>query len=625
MEKIQIQFKESDYKIYYDYCLKYYQAHDTVRKQSLHAFLDLFEKGIIPVEEQDIRQARQFLSGKCDDLKREHNGTGRDAEQTILLQVRICSDLLLLSEDLEKIYRLIQKQGVVANYLMILGTFSRVIDENRNSQISGMYNLDNGEIEALAGPLAETIRVRLGTDRDWHSVLRELSFIATRFNQIYPEPKFGLEIIQLVAPAVVSHFNRDVEAREVLSVLPSYFEESELEEFEAFLNKTPSVLNEDENAEIDWDAIYGPLNVVAGTIAAQREQWAKSRSKIYELPSLVPPAGTQSSDGGLYPAGTLSPSSPGFPQMTGYKTFDIAVSPGLTTQVEPPITFSPVPDPVPAGTRIQPFIPVIVGIAVIILFIIGTLIISGTWNPSGAGNATNATNVSAKNITLVKSTATTATKATPTKSPVTPTPSPTPQGYSSADIGNHLIEIAFGPNNNVIQKPVGTLLTVTYSGTYTDNDVALLNNFTSQFNDYSSTTKLSENVNFNSGADIWLVFLPVTSLNQISVDNTTTVDEDFQTGTIYFIQTPYYSGVKAGAKTYVNADLTGNVRQRWILRALLYNLGFLGETAKYPDSLFYAGTNNVTQMNTIDLDALQLMYGRKIANGMTKANVRTTI
>ncbi|MGB7787442.1 hypothetical protein, partial [Methanoregula sp.] len=529
------------------------------------------------------------------------------------------------SQDLEKIYRLIQKQGVVANYLMILGIFSRVIDENRNSQISGMYDLDNGEIEALAVPLAETIRVRLGTDRDWHSVLRELSFIATRFNQIYPEPKFGLEIIQLVAPAVVSHFNRDVEAREVLSVLPSYFEESELEEFEAFLNKTPSVLNEDENAEIDWDAIYGPLNVVAGTVAAQREQWAKSRSKIYELPSLVPPAGTQSSDGVLYPAGTLSPSSPGFPQMTGYKTFDIAVSPGLTTQVEPPITFSPVPDPVPAGTRIRPFIPVIIGVAVIILFIIGILVVSGTWNPSGATNVTNATNVSAKNITLVKSTATTATKATPTKPPVTPTPSPTPQGYSSADIGNHLIEIAFGPDNNVIQKPAGALLTVTYSGTYTDSDVALLNNFTSQFNDYSSTTKLSENVNFNSGADIWLVFLPVTSLNQISVDNTTTVDEDFQTGTIYFIQTPYYSGVKAGAKTYVNADLTGNVRQRWILRALLYNLGFLGETAKYPDSLFYDGTNNVTQMNTIDLDALQLMYGRKIANGMTKANVRTTI
>ena len=66
--------------------------------------------------------------------------------------MRICSDLLLLTDDLEKIYRLIQKQGIVANYLMILGTLSRVIEENRNSlQISDMYDLDNGVIKPSAG------------------------------------------------------------------------------------------------------------------------------------------------------------------------------------------------------------------------------------------------------------------------------------------------------------------------------------------------------------------------------------------------------------------------------------------------------------------------------------------
>ena len=102
MEKIQIQFNESDYKVYYDYCLKYYQVHDTVRKQSIHAFLDLFEKGIIPIEEQDIRQTRQFLSEKCDTLRKEHAGAGGEGTATMSLQMRICSDLLLLSEDLEK-------------------------------------------------------------------------------------------------------------------------------------------------------------------------------------------------------------------------------------------------------------------------------------------------------------------------------------------------------------------------------------------------------------------------------------------------------------------------------------------------------------------------------------------
>ena len=58
MKKIQIQFNESDYKVYHNYCLKYYQVHDTARRQSIHAFLDLYEKNLLIVEEQDIRPAR---------------------------------------------------------------------------------------------------------------------------------------------------------------------------------------------------------------------------------------------------------------------------------------------------------------------------------------------------------------------------------------------------------------------------------------------------------------------------------------------------------------------------------------------------------------------------------------
>jgi hypothetical protein len=631
MEKIQIQFNESDYKIYHGYCLKYYQAHDTVRKQSLHAFIDLFEKGIVPVEEQNIRQARQFFSGKCDELKREHASHGMGSDQTVILQMRICSDLLLLVEDLEKLFRLIKKQGVVANYLMILATFSRIIEEIRNSQLSGMYEMDAGAIEALVSPLVDTIRLRLGTDRDWRSVIRELTFIATRFNQIYPEPKFDLEILQLVAPAVVSHFNRDVDTREVLSVLPSYFDERDLEEFESFLNQTPDILKDDENADIDWDAIYKPLNDVAGTVTAQRETWAKSRSIMYEPSPRGLLDSAQSSDMGGYTAGSLSPSSAGVPQIPGNKIFDITVSPGSTTQVDSPMTFSPVPDPEPARTGIKPVIPAIIGIAVIILFIIGTLIISGTWSPLGAGNTTHATNVSAKNATPVKSGATTAPKATSSPTATkpassTPAPSPTTQEFSSADIGNHLIEIAFGPDNAVIERPDNAVLSATVSGSYTDNDVLLLKNFTRQFNDYSVTTKISENINFDNPADIWLDFLPSDSLSQINIDKSTTVYKNIQTGTIYFIQTSYFvTQTTSGSKTYVNDDLTGNERQKWELRALLFNLGFVGKSTTYPDSLFNDGATNASRLSTIDLDSLQLMYGKKITNGMTKANVRNTL
>ena len=162
MEKIRIPVNESEYKVYYDYCLKYFQVHDTVRKQSIHAFLDLYMKGIIPVENQDIRQARNLLAEKCNDLKKEQNAPGRESDTTMLFRLRVCSDISLFIEDLEKMYRLIVKQGIVADYLLILGTFSKIIDEDESSHFSVKYDLKDEVIESLARPLAEIIQQRIG-------------------------------------------------------------------------------------------------------------------------------------------------------------------------------------------------------------------------------------------------------------------------------------------------------------------------------------------------------------------------------------------------------------------------------------------------------------------------------
>ena len=46
-------------------------------------------------------------------------------------------------------------------------------------------------------------------------------------------------------------------------------------------------------------------------------------------------------------------------------------------------------------------------------------------------------------------------------------------------------------------------------------------------------------------------------------------------------------------------------------------------TVKYPESVFYAGANNASQLSEIDWKAVELMYGKKITNGMTKANVKS--
>lgn len=620
MEKIQIQFNESDYTTYHDYCLKYYQVHDTARRQAIHAFLELYTKGILVVEEQDLRPARRFLAEKCDMLKTEKN-LAADGDAAVAIRTRLCSDLLAFLDDLEKMYRLIKKQGIIPNYLMLLATFSNVIEEMRDAAAAGLYDVDRTLIEALATPLAAIIRKRLGTDRDWRSVLKELSFIATRFSQKFPEPAFDAEIVQLVAPSVVAHFNRDVALKEIFSALSSCYEECELEEFESVLNRTPEALKYDQETDIDWDAIAKPLGKVSDEVIRQRERLAREASTLAD-PLLLMALG---SGGDTRSAPVPSP-LPGKPVVQGGKTFDIAVTPGGSTQVESPMKAYPLADePVKAPDfgALKPYLPIIIGFAIIVLFIAGTMFLSGDWEPFG--NSTNATSAGQKNVTTAKTTAkpgtTTAkpaaTTAKPAATTVVPTATPTAKVYSASDIGNHLLDIAYGPDNSKLEKSNKTLISLSISGSYSDSDVQHLKEFIDDFNINSATTKLSTNLNLQGQGDVPIFFIPEEGLLQIDSNDRTDEFRDTDTGKYYIITTK--------EKVYVNSDLSGAARKKWLVRSALTKMGFLGETYKYTDSIFYTNANTALEPNSIDWKAIQLMFGKKVTEGMTKAQVKTIL
>ena len=600
MEKIRIPVTESEYKVYYDYCSKYYQVHNSVRKQSIHAFLDLYVKGIIPVEKQDLGQARNLLSEKCNELKKEQNALGRADDNTMLFQLRVCSDISLFLEDLEKMYRLIVKQGVDADYLLILGTFSKIFNEDENSHLLVIYDLKDDVIESLARPLADIIRQRLGNVPLWASVLRELIGISTQFNRQFSEPKFDLDILKIIAPAVVGFFHKDVPSRKILAILPSYFEEHELGEFETLLRRAP-VQNTDQNVNVNWETIYEPLKVVASAVELQRYQWSQGILKISDQYSLVPPSGMPYYDGGPYPVASPHPRFLTPMHGNGHKTFDIVVSPDTTDQEMSSFQVNPPSGAASGKSGLKPLIPIIIGVAIILMILSAAIFFSGYLIHPRAANTTNSTQ-----------TPTIAT-ISPIKSPAT-LPLPTRQSYSSHEITSHLLEIGFGPNNNVVNKPRQDRLVVSVEGLYDGSDINVLKTFIGQFNNYSSTTKISEFINFDRPADIPLSFSPARTFSQL---NTTVSYQDFKNGTWYFVVTPQ--------KTIINSDLKGDERKRWVLRAALYNLGFYGETADYSDSLFYAGKGNASQLSDIDLKALQLMYGKKITNGMNKDNIRTYI
>jgi hypothetical protein len=299
------------------------------------------------------------------------------------------------------------------------------------------------------------------------------------------------------------------------------------------------------------------------------------------------------------------------------KTFNIVVSPDGTEQAKSPFPVNPPYGSTPAKTGLVPFIPIIIGVAVLLIIISGAIFFTGYLDQPPAATTTNSTNVTIRNATNTQPNATIVPTRTATAA-ATPTPVPTLQTFTSTDIMNHFLEIAFGPNNNVIKKPTRDRLVISLAGRYDESDIILLDTFISQFNNYSSTTKISQFINFETRGDIALDLSPETTLIEINRDLNTTIDYmNPQTGTRYFVLTP--------EKTSVNSDLQGNERQRWILRAVLYNLGFYGEDTKYPDSVFYPGANNSSQLSIVDLKALQLMYGKKITNGMTKSNVRSMI
>jgi hypothetical protein len=99
-------------------------------------------------------------------------------------------------------------------------------------------------------------------------------------------------------------------------------------------------------------------------------------------------------------------------------------------------------------------------------------------------------------------------------------------------------------------------------------------------------------------------------------------------------QESYTKEIKSGGVTYakvgphivyVNAGLTGDTRNHFVLRSLLYALGFRGETLQYPDSVFYYQSMTNSRLSLIDRKAIEIMYGAGLYPDMTVANVKNVV
>jgi hypothetical protein len=194
----------------------------------------------------------------------------------------------------------------------------------------------------------------------------------------------------------------------------------------------------------------------------------------------------------------------------------------------------------------------------------------------------------------------------------------------SEDINRHFINIAFGNKRTAIDRAQSSMLAVSVRDGYLNADIAALKEFIQEFNKLSRTTTLSENIKTETPGKLNIRFLKQDGLKEIDMKNIQDTIRDPQNNDIQILISTKASNGDMTA--YVNADLQGERKIHYMLRALMYMLGFAGYTADYPDSLFNTYSDTTTKLSIIDKEAVKLMYGgNSISNGMNVDTVKRVL
>jgi len=216
------------------------------------------------------------------------------------------------------------------------------------------------------------------------------------------------------------------------------------------------------------------------------------------------------------------------------------------------------------------------------------------------------------------------TPVTVTPGPVSATPTltqqPEPTLVPSQDaIRLHLIDLAFGEGNVKLLRwdPArnnGRIIISVNGGS--SADIRNLELMARQFNSVSATNQISENIKQNSQGDLTIKFVPESGMNGISLNNSdpTALKEMTVDGLTAARIIP--------GSIYLNANLKGEVRSHTLIRSLYYTLGVVGDSDSYQDSLFSSGDNTNTNLTSIDLKAVELLYGKRLQPGLSASEVK---
>jgi hypothetical protein len=240
-------------------------------------------------------------------------------------------------------------------------------------------------------------------------------------------------------------------------------------------------------------------------------------------------------------------------------------------------------------------------------------------------------------VTTVQTTPPPATSATPTPAPemtattvATPatTAAPVPTVVSADDYANHFIDVAYASTNRLerldysASKPRIVIVALSAN----EDDVALIEQTAIAFNEVSPTVKISENIKESGTGDLTIKFLPAEGLAAIKVMDA----PESGPFTEALTRRELYQNDAVGAKVvrgtiYFNANLRDRARKHMLVRSMMYEMGLTGESALFPDSVFYAGENTNYELTTADRKIIGMLYQNGLYNGMTLDSVRSIV
>lgn len=202
------------------------------------------------------------------------------------------------------------------------------------------------------------------------------------------------------------------------------------------------------------------------------------------------------------------------------------------------------------------------------------------------------------------------------------TPASTPIITSDA-IKLHFLDIAFGGENARLWRWDATYnngrIIVAVNGN-SDTDILQLETAAREFNSVSQTNKVSERIKQGSGeGDITIKFVPESGMDGIAINTSESMPTKELT-----VNDIIAAKITRGT-IYINANLKGDVRNHTLIHSFFYELGAVGDTDTYPDSVFYRGNNTNANLTYADKGAIGILYGSGLAQGMTMSDVREIV